>query len=88
MDQASTASGVIYRVKWKGYDPTWEPYEHVRDCAALEVWQRQQQQQPSQSATVVEGQKKCHPSYRQTTQRHVPQACPKERIEIGRKDAA
>ena len=41
IDQATTASGTIYHVKWKGpYDSTWEVYDNVKDCEALEIWQQ------------------------------------------------
>ena len=53
MKQVSTSKGTVYHVKWKGYDPTWEPYEHVRDCAAFRARWQQQQKQPASQPTAT-----------------------------------
>ena len=67
LEEASTASGTIYRVQWKGYEPTWEPYEHVKECKALTTWQ-QQRQQPASTSTASSN----VPQRRS----HLPNECP------------
>ena len=32
---------LLFKVRWFGYSPeedTWEPYSHVRDCEALDIY--------------------------------------------------
>jgi hypothetical protein len=43
IEHEETDSGMMYKIKWKGYDvkeATWEPEEHINDIATVERYFR------------------------------------------------